>query len=110
MPLNALSDASCTTSSASARLPVSQRASRYASVRCGRNTAAKRARSVASATPAPLTFALAAPPREGCAEAIPAVKGHVVAMRTERAPLVRAVGEGARIGLGCHHDLAGHVR
>src|SRR3954451_3208362 len=43
MPACALRQASCTTSSASAVLPVSQRASDSASPRCGSTTSAKRA-------------------------------------------------------------------
>jgi hypothetical protein len=45
MPRKARKHASCATSSASARLPVSQRASAKASARCGSTTLAKRVRS-----------------------------------------------------------------
>src|SRR5882757_9017446 len=53
MPACALRQASCTTSSASAVLPVSQRASDNASPRCGSTTSAKRAARIFSLNTVP---------------------------------------------------------
>ncbi|CDX48986.1 hypothetical protein MPL3365_10154 [Mesorhizobium plurifarium] len=53
IPACALRQASCTTSSASAVLPVSQRASDSASPRCGSTTSAKRAASIFSLNTVP---------------------------------------------------------
>src|SRR5438552_18456135 len=68
MPAYALRQASCTTSSASAAFPVSQRASDSASPRCGSTTSAKRAASIFSLNTVPPSGAPARalrPPSEG---------------------------------------------